>query len=221
MPWDPRTFARVPSLTWQCNPQVDRVVRSFGADAVILDVGAGGRRLSPNVITADFLALPETDIVCDVTKLPIGDASVDLVISTGVLEHVERENDFIAEIRRVLKPGGTVYIEILFLQQYHEDPIDCRRLTLPGLRLFLEQNGFRAVDAGFHIGPSVTLATITAHYLALFFEGRTLVHKILSAGTFAVASAILFPLKYVDAFLRSKPNAHRLAFGIYCRAQKN
>jgi SAM-dependent methyltransferase len=172
------------------------------------------------VITADFLRLPGTDLVCDVTKLPIRDASVDLMVSTGVLEHVERENDFISEMRRVLKPGGTAYIEIPFLQQYHEDPIDCRRLTLPGLKLFLEQNGFRAVDSGFHIGPSVTLATLIAQYISLFFDGRTIFHKALSTGALIIASVLLYPLKYVDALLRTKPNAHRLAFGVFCRAEK-
>jgi SAM-dependent methyltransferase len=220
MPWDHRTFARIPSLTWQCSPRVGQVINSFAPDGVVVDVGAGGRRLSPNAITLDFLEGSGTDVVCDVTTLPIRDASVDLVVSTGVLEHVAREKEFISEIRRVLKLGGTAYIEIPFLQQYHEDPIDCRRLTLPGLKMFLEQNGFRTVDAGFHIGPSVTIATLTAHYLSLLFEGRTLLHKVLSTGVFVAASILLYPLKYVDAYLRNKPGAHRLAFGVYCRAEK-
>jgi SAM-dependent methyltransferase len=220
MPWDNRLITRVPSLTWQCSPQVKKVVNSFARDSIILDVGAGGRRIAPHVITADFLKLDGTDIVCDVTALPVRDGSVDLLIATGVLEHVVREDEFLQEIRRALKPSGTAYIEIPFLQQYHEDPIDCRRLTLPGLKLLLERYGFDDVEAGFHIGPSVTLATILAHYFALFFEGRTIAHRILSRATFALASVLLFPLKYLDYFLATKPNAHRLAFAVYCRARK-
>lgn len=37
---------------------------------------------------------------------PVADASVDLVVSNSVLEHVEDPDHFFSELRRVLKPGG-------------------------------------------------------------------------------------------------------------------
>ncbi len=41
-----------------------------------------------------------------VPPLPFGDASFDCVISFQVIEHIDRDRDFVHEIHRVLRPGG-------------------------------------------------------------------------------------------------------------------
>src|SRR5262245_37610431 len=46
----------------------------------------------------------------EATALPIDDESADVVISNGVLNLVTEKEDALAEIRRVLKPGGRVQI---------------------------------------------------------------------------------------------------------------
>lgn len=46
----------------------------------------------------------------DATRLPIEDRSVDVVISNGVLNLVPEKERAVAEIARVLKPGGRVQI---------------------------------------------------------------------------------------------------------------
>jgi SAM-dependent methyltransferase len=43
----------------------------------------------------------------DATKLAFADASFDRVITSEVLEHIQSDVDAIAELVRVLKPGGT------------------------------------------------------------------------------------------------------------------
>ena len=43
-------------------------------------------------------------------RIPLSDASVDLVVSDSVLEHVQDPDLFFAECRRVLRPGGTLCI---------------------------------------------------------------------------------------------------------------
>ncbi len=48
----------------------------------------------------------------DGNRLPLDDASVDAVVSFEVLEHVQDEQLALAEIRRVLKPGGWVAISV-------------------------------------------------------------------------------------------------------------
>jgi hypothetical protein len=62
--------------------------------------------------------------------------------------------------------------------------------------------------------------TLTAYYLALLFEGRSLVARAVSTGVFILASILLWPAKFLDRFLVDKRSAHRLAFGIYCSARK-
>jgi hypothetical protein len=66
----------------------------------------------------------------------------------------------------------------------------------------------------------VTVLTLAAYWLSLLFEGKTIVHKVLSNGAFAAASFLFWPFKFLDALLARKPGAHRLAFGVYCTAQK-
>ena len=46
----------------------------------------------------------------DATKLPLDGASVDVVISNGVLNLVPEKERAFAEIARVLKPGGWLQI---------------------------------------------------------------------------------------------------------------
>jgi len=46
----------------------------------------------------------------DATRLPVEDGSVDAIISNGVLNLVPEKERAVAEIARVLKPGGRVQI---------------------------------------------------------------------------------------------------------------
>jgi hypothetical protein len=213
----PRLF---PTLTYQCNPRCEQLATNSHAGAVMLDLGAGGRRIAPSVMTIDVKPFAGTDVVASVYALPFKDECSDLVFATGLLEHLEDERDFLREARRVLKTGGVLHVEMPFLQQYHEDPIDCRRCTVSGLRRLLEQHGFQSLDSGFHIGPSVTFFTIASYYVALLFEGETAFHKLFSNAAFMIVSCIGYPLKYLDSVLKHKKSAHRLAFGVYCTATK-
>jgi SAM-dependent methyltransferase len=52
----------------------------------------------------------EVWVTDDPVRLPFGDASFDSVLSLGVLEHVQRPDESLEEIRRVLRPGGTFYV---------------------------------------------------------------------------------------------------------------
>ena len=212
-----------PSFTYQPRRPAERIARAHEGK-VVVDLGAGGRRIVPWVQTVDFVATPGTDHVCDFVRgrTPFPDDSVDLVIATGVLEHVEDDRAFLAEVRRILKRGGLVHIEIPFLQQYHEDPIDCRRYTEPGLARLLMQAGFRPEDGGVHIGPTVTMLTLTSYYLDLLFGGkRGKLGRMMGNLAFHGFSFVAWPLRYLDRWLIRRPQAHRLAFGVYCTAAKS
>jgi SAM-dependent methyltransferase len=220
MPWQEVGYLRwFPSLTWQCAPQIDSVLQRLRRGARVVDLGAGGRLLDQRHIRLDFVRCPHTSVLADAQRLPFSRASIDLVIATGLLEHVERADLVLDEIRRVLRPGGYVHIEVPFLQQYHNDPIDYRRYTIDGLEAELLRRGFSTVGKGAHIGPTVTMLTLAGHYALLLFQGRSMPSKIVGTAVFFGWSVLTWPLKFIDRWLITRPAAHGLAFGIYCTGQ--
>lgn len=66
----------------------------------LVEIGADGGFVEPDVV-ADF----DTDRLC-----PVESSSVDFVICSHVLEHLAEPLGFLAEIHRVLRPGGTALI---------------------------------------------------------------------------------------------------------------
>jgi SAM-dependent methyltransferase len=74
--------------------------------------------------------------------LPFPDGSYDGVLCTQVLEHVADTVVFLAEIQRVLKPGGTLLISLPFAWQEHEEPFDFYRFTRFGITHILKNSGF-------------------------------------------------------------------------------
>jgi len=105
---------------------VDELV---GEDDIVLDLGAGRDRFTefgphldrvsrlkdrckrvigvdvdPVVLTNQ--ALHEAHVVLPGARLPFADASIDLIYSYAVLEHVDDPAALADEIARVLKPGG-------------------------------------------------------------------------------------------------------------------
>ncbi len=59
----------------------------------------------------------------DGIKLPYADNTFDLVISSDVLEHIEKDFEAVAEVKRVLKPGGVIIATVPAHQRlfsYHD-----------------------------------------------------------------------------------------------------
>jgi SAM-dependent methyltransferase len=70
-----------------------------------------GREGAPGWINSDRRAGPGIDLVCDIRDgLPLGDESLDYATSVHALQEVAYEElvPVLEELRRVLKPGGTL-----------------------------------------------------------------------------------------------------------------
>ena len=101
----------------------------------VLDLGAGGkidRRW--NVVQIDIFRYPSVDLVGSADALPFADDTFDAVISQAVFEHLQYPEWAVAEIRRVLKPGGIAKIDTAFLQPEHGFPHHFFNATETGLR---------------------------------------------------------------------------------------
>ena len=68
--------------------------------------------------TAD-LESPIADIHFDLHEIPLEDNTYDYFICNHVLEHVEDDKKVLAEILRVLKPGGTAILQVPL--DYHRE----------------------------------------------------------------------------------------------------
>lgn len=78
--------------------------------------------------------------------LPCADGEFDAVLSSQVLEHVRNPAVYLGECRRVLRPGGRLLLSTHGTMFLHRDPVDYWRWTCDGLRLELEQAGFRVLE---------------------------------------------------------------------------
>jgi SAM-dependent methyltransferase len=61
--------------------------------------------------TADIFAAG-VDFTVDIRKLPFADGSYDVIFASHVLEHVDRDADALAEIKRVLSPKGIAILPV-------------------------------------------------------------------------------------------------------------
>lgn len=128
-----------------------------------LDLGAGSAKYRDMIKpkTSEYLAFDmvpgkNIDIVGNVLDLPFLDNTFDTVISTQVLEHVEKPWVMVKEIYRVLKPGGICILTTPFLTPYHPDPADFFRYTLQGVKSLFQNEGFKILECDYY-GQAFTL----------------------------------------------------------------
>ncbi len=127
------------------NPGLGLFVEAVRADpqGLYLDVGCGRRtRTFDNCLYLEVYPSRSADIVMEpACRYPIADASLDGIGCFAVMEHMEAPWEAAAEFRRMLKPGGRVFIDYPFLVPVHGYPSHYFNATREGLaRLF---------DAGF------------------------------------------------------------------------
>jgi SAM-dependent methyltransferase len=123
-------------------PTVQKFLAGLDPEAMILDAGAGFRKLPyRNVINLEIYDYPSTDVLATADRLPFPDNCFDAVLSLAVLEHVRDPFACAREIARVLKPGGKVLAMIPFLQAEHGYPSHYFNATRFGV-----QELFRGMD---------------------------------------------------------------------------
>lgn len=118
----------------------EKITKIFTEKSRVVDIGGGlrvlkgkGNRYNPNrewirpyleKVTYEILdPVPDydPDIIGDIHDLPLEDNSVDAIICIAVLEHIENPHQAVAQMRRVLKPGGYAFVYVPFLYYYHAE----------------------------------------------------------------------------------------------------
>ncbi|NHC12390.1 class I SAM-dependent methyltransferase [Motilibacter deserti] len=114
-----------------------RVLVGAGWRALALEYGADGAALARERGLAAVRG--------DATRLPLADASTDLVVAYDVLEHLDDDLAAAHEIRRVLRPGGTLLVAVpagMSNWSAHDEAVGhFRRYERDTLRALLETAG--------------------------------------------------------------------------------
>lgn len=149
---------------------VRRAADELEPGARVLDAGAGNapyRELFAHCryMTSDWEhsvhdEAGSADMVAPLDGLPTADASFDAVILTEVLEHVPEPGPTLAEIHRVLAPGGELWLTTPLVWPLHEEPYDFWRYTHHGLVRLLEGASFQGVEVERFGGYFLTLGQL-------------------------------------------------------------
>ncbi len=90
--------------------------------------------------------------------LPFADDAFDVVVLSDVLEHLSSPRDTIADIARILRPGGTLIGNTPYLYWIHEEPYDFWRPSRFALQHELQRAGFCDIEVT-AIGGSIEVVT--------------------------------------------------------------
>lgn len=205
-------------------------VRSFSRSLMdgerVLDAGAGECRFGPQFSRQRYLALdncqgdPDWDysrlhLIGDLLHLPLSNASCDAALSVVVLEHTPDPQRLLSEFRRVLKPGGRVWLVVPMIWEIHQAPYDYFRFTRYGLEHLLVGAGFditRLVPMG---GFFWVLGRYSFYFLKFWQTGLRVVLLPLLAPMFGFFVPLL--CYYLDCFDRSG----KYTLGYICEARKS
>lgn len=160
-----------------------------GTDRRVLEIGCGaGGMLRP---LRRFGTVHGIDIATDYVRachehglahmltgsgdaLPFADGSFDLVALFDVIEHIPDERATLVEVRRILKPGGTVFLSVpayQFLYSQNDRVVHHqRRYTATQLRRRLEGAGLHVKKVSYF--NTLLFPLIAAAVLTLKFKDR-------------------------------------------------
>jgi SAM-dependent methyltransferase len=126
-----------------------------GNGMLVVDIGCGEQpwRSTVEGLGARYLgadvqqnAAHSVALRCAADALPVRDGACDLVLCTEVLEHVPDPARALAEVGRILRPGGVAIVTTPFLYPLHEEPWDFQRLTRYQLARASSEAGLMVVE---------------------------------------------------------------------------
>jgi len=105
-------------------------MKEIAKERIVLDVGGGARfgkwlrEYEPlfadcDYRTFDFDTTTGADVVGDIHAIPLPDSSIDAIICSSVLEHVENPIRAMEEMYRILRPGGKLFLFVPSTYPYH------------------------------------------------------------------------------------------------------
>lgn len=137
--------------------------------SVVVDIGSAdgpsvgwlddhARRVPLDV---DAAALPPGGVCASALALPFADASLDVVSAFDVIEHFREEAGVLAELHRVLRPGGSLLVSVpAYAWAWSSHDVAAhhhRRYTRPRLEEALAAAGFATERVTYAFGATLPL----------------------------------------------------------------
>lgn len=198
--------------------ELTKLLENMPPGAIIINIGSRSKRLKEmhsGIKNLDICYYPDVDVIADAKALPFTDNSVDMVIFKNVLEHLKDPGNALSEIKRILKPGGKLYVKIPFLQPFHAVPDDFQRYTRSGIKELFKE--YHEHEFGVSIGGGSMMAWMVREYLAILtsFGSETLY-------TLGITfwGWLTFWIKYTDRILKNNKLSDRIASAFYGIYQK-
>lgn len=171
----------------------DRLARY--ARGTLLDVGCGEKPYAPIAgpyvdrhIGLDHPASRHdpgaVDLFAVAYQTGLGDASIDTVLCTFVLEHLEEPLRALEEMRRVLRPGGHLILSAPQYWHLHEEPRDFYRYTRYGLEHLIRASGLEVVEVAPLSGFTVTFFQEAAYFIRPTERRLTSIPRAVAAAAF-------------------------------------
>ena len=168
----------------------------------------------PVTMVNSYRSATQADAFADCLQLPFQDRSFDTVLNTQVLEHVPDPQRLIAEMSRVLKPGGVLILSAPMTWPLHEEPFDFYRYTTHGLKSLLHSNRLRVIQEIQRAGTMLTLAQV-------FLDAELGGHKTGGPLWKAYSNLLCFTLNTLAPVLDKWHFNPRLCLGISLAAVKD
>ena len=118
-----------------------------------------------------FYDASHIDLVGSAYAVPAPDGAADAVISSQVLEHLDRPEEALKEAARLIRPNGFLFISFPFLYPIHAPPHDYLRYTRYYFDALLERHGFTIVERKTIGGFWYCCGLFSGLYLQSFDQG--------------------------------------------------
>jgi SAM-dependent methyltransferase len=111
------------------------------------------------------------DLIGSAYEVPVSSETADAVISSQVIEHLNKPLDAIKEAHRILKPSGLFFLSFPFLYPMHAAPHDYMRYTDFYIIGVLKEIGFEVIDVKTIGGFWYCLGLYSGIYVQTFDKG--------------------------------------------------
>jgi SAM-dependent methyltransferase len=227
-----RLLARAPrfirrwALHFEC--AIEDAVVQFGGwlpeGARVLDAGAGEGQYRSAFQAHRYVGVDlavgdarwnysRLDAVADLNALPFATAAFDAALNIVTLEHLTDPALALAEMARVLKPGGRLLLVAPLEWEEHQQPHDFFRYTRYGLELLLTRAGFGEIELTPAGGYFRLLSRRLLNGLQFFMKGPRWI-------LFAPAATIFVPLSLVLPVFEGLDSQRNFTLGYLCTARK-